>query len=176
LLPGMTWPMLIAAIGGAAMAWRRQGKWIVLLAASTFYLILEYSVSKPAPFSARYLLPIVPLLAVAAGVAVAAIETQLRRRASAALAVAACALVFVVPPWVKSPLIADEARHDTRLRAGEWMEERVPVGARVVLAEGLLNLPATDGWYARWEVDDRGKQPGAATDWGEGLPPYFVVS
>jgi hypothetical protein len=118
----------------------------------------------------------VPLLAVAAGVALGTIEEVLRHRVSGAVALAGCVAVFVAPPLVMSWLVADEARHDTRTAAGRWMDEHIPAGARIVLTEGLLNLPATDGWYARWQVDNRGKSPGVATEWEEGPPPYFVVS
>lgn len=176
LIPGMTWPVVVAAAVGLVLLWRRQAGWIVLLTAATIYGTLEYSVAKPAPFSARYLLPMVPLLAVAAGVALGAVEAALRRRASGAVALVCCVAVFVAPPLVMSWLVADEARHDTRTAAGRWMDEHIPAGARIVLTEGLLNLPATDGWYARWQVDNRGKSPGLATEWGEGPPPYFVVS
>jgi len=176
LIPGMTWPAFLAAAGGLVLLWRKHAGWVVLLTAATIYLTLEYSVAKPAPFSARYLLPMVPLLAVAAGVAIATIEAGARRRVSAPLAAAACLALFVAPPLAKSLMIADEARHDTRTIAGRWMDEQVPAGARIVVTEGLLNLPATDGWFSRWVVDDRGKTPGPAAEWGGGPPPYYVVS
>jgi hypothetical protein len=45
-----------------------------------------------------------------------------------------------------------------------------------VIAEGLLNLPASDNWYVRWQVDDRNSRLAGARRWSGSAPPFFVVS
>jgi 4-amino-4-deoxy-L-arabinose transferase-like glycosyltransferase len=73
LIPGMTWPVFLVAIAGAVPLWRRPAGWTVVAAAVLAYVALEHSVAKPAPFAARYLTPVVPLLCVQAAFGIQAL-------------------------------------------------------------------------------------------------------
>jgi hypothetical protein len=176
LIPGMTWPVFLLALAGAVLLWRRPGGWTVVTSAVVTYLVLEHSVAKPAPFPARYLTPVVPLLCVQAGFGIQAILRRAKTLGKPAWGVAACALAFVVPPAVKSMMIADEAVHDTRIVAGAWMDAHFRPGTRIVLIDNHMYRPAADGWDKKdiWKVEERGD---SLNPDGSGDPrPYFILS
>lgn len=176
LIPGMTWPVFLVAIAGAVPLLRRPAGWTIVASALVVYLALEQSVAKPAPFAARYLTPVVPLLCVQAGFGIQAILRRFAAHGRPALGLIACALVFVVPPAVKSMMIADEAVHDTRWVAGAWMDKHFPPGTHIVLVDNHQYRPVTHGWDVAdiWTVDDRGD---TLNPDGSGSPrPYFVLS
>jgi hypothetical protein len=88
----------------------------------------------------------------------------------------ACAIVFVVPPTVKSMMVADEAVHDTRWAAGAWMDGHFPPGTNIVLIDKYAYRPAAQGWGEEdiWTIDDRDE---SLDPDGSGDPaPYFVLS
>ena len=176
LIPGMTWPVFLVAIAGAVTLWRRPAGWTIVATATLVYLVLEHSVAKPAPFAARYLTPVVPLLCVQAGFGIQAIVRRAANWTKPALALAACAVVFVVPATVKSMMIADEAGHDTRTVAGAWMDRHFPPGTHIVLVDNRMYRPVAHGWDVEdiWYVDDRGESlnPDGSGD----PPPYFVLT
>ncbi len=176
LIPGMTWPVFVVAIAGAVPLWRRPAGWTIVVAALLAYLVLEHSVAKPAPFAARYLTPVVPLLCVQAAFGIQAILRRAEGLGKPVLGLIACAVVFVVPPAVKSAMIADEAGHDTRLVAGAWMDDHFPPGTHIVLVDNRMYRPVAHGWDVEdiWYVDDRGD---SLDPDGSGDPaPYFVLS
>jgi 4-amino-4-deoxy-L-arabinose transferase-like glycosyltransferase len=176
LIPGMTWPVFLLAVGGAVPLLRRPAGWTVVGSALLMYLVLEHSVAKPAPFAARYLTPVVPLLCVQAGFGIQAILRRAATLGRPALGLIACALVFVVPPLAKSMMVADEAAHDTRTVAGAWMDAHFPPGTHIVLVDNHMYRPAAKGWgkHDIWTVDDRGD---TLDPDGSGDPrPYFVLS
>ncbi|MFL6089743.1 MAG: ArnT family glycosyltransferase [Aeromicrobium sp.] len=174
LIPGMTWPVFLVAIAGAVPLWRRPGGWAVVAAVILTYLVLEHSVAKPAPFAARYLTPVVPLLCVQAGFGIAAVQRRFAVWGKPALGLILCALVFVVPPTVKSMMVADEAGHDTRIVAGTWMDAHFRPGTHIVLVDNHMYSPAAKGWDAHdiWYVEDRRDSLDPS---GAGRP-YFVLS
>jgi len=176
LIPGMTWPVFVVAISGAVPLLRRPAGWTVVASAVVVYLVLEQSVAKPAPFAARYLTPVVPLLCVQAGFGIQALVRRSAGFGRPILGLIACAVVFVVPPAVKSMMIADEAGHDTRTVSGAWMDAHFPAGTRIVLVDNHMYRPAAKGWDEEdiWTVDDRGDSldPDGSGD----PPPYFVLS
>lgn len=176
IIPGMTWPAAILALVGLVRMPRLRHGWFVVLASVCIYLLLEQGKSRPDPFAARWLMMLVPLLAVAAAVPFVELVDRLGARMRPALAAAAVAVVVLVPPLVTSVLIIDEARHDTRLVAGRWMEENVPEGATIVQTEGLQTLPASDFWRTKWVIDDRDVNNGINAEWSGDTPPWFVVT
>ncbi|HEY2990455.1 MAG TPA: glycosyltransferase family 39 protein [Candidatus Binatia bacterium] len=173
LIPGMTWPVFLLSVAGLALLARMRDGWIVSVTAVWLYIIFEHARAKPLPFPARYLLPLVPLLCVAAGVALVELAAALKRRIAVPIAYAVCGALFIAPPLLKSLLIADEALHDTRIVAGKWMEENIPPGSTVVVAEDSTGLPVSTFWRTRWRVEDREKSLDAS--WAGGAPPYFVL-
>ena len=176
LMPGMTWPVFLVAIAGAIPLWRRPAGWTVVATAVLMYVVLEHSVAKPAPFAARYLTPVVPLLCVQAAFGIQALIRRSATLGKPVLGLVACALVFVVPPTVKSMMVADEAVHDTRWVAGAWMDEHFPPGTRIALIDNHQYRPVAHGWDVEdiWAVDDRGD---SLNPDGSGAPrPYFVLT
>ncbi len=176
LIPGMTWPVFLVAIAGAVPLWRRPAGWTVVAAAVLAYVVLEHSVAKPAPFAARYLTPVVPLLCVQAAFGIQTLVRWFARRGRPVLGLVACAIVFVVPPTVKSMMVADEAVHDTRWVAGAWMDAHFPPGTTIVLVDNLTYRPVAHGWDVVdiWTVDDRVE---SLDPDGSGDPaPYFVLT
>jgi hypothetical protein len=174
LIPGMTWPVFLLALAGLGLLVRRPAGWFVTATVLLLYLLLEQSPAKPAPFAARYLTPVVPLLCVAAGLAAQRVIERGARLVARPLLLGGVGLLFVVPPLLKSAMIADEAVHDTRILAGAWMDRELPAGVRIVIAEDWTNLPVADGWTGAWTVDQRE----GTLDPSPGGPPapYFVVS
>jgi hypothetical protein len=176
LIPGMTWPVFLVAIAGAVPLWRRKAGWTIVATSLLLYLVLEHSVAKPAPFAARYLTPVVPLLCVQAAFGIQAILRRSATLGRPVLGLVACAVVFVVPPAVKSMMIADEAGHDTRTVAGAWMDAHFPPGTHIVLIDNHQYRPVAHGWDVEdiWIVDDRND---SLNPDGSGDPaPYFVLS
>lgn len=176
LIPGMTWPVFLVALAGAVPLLRRPAGWTIVASAILMYVVLESSPAKPAPFAARYLTTVVPLLCVAAGFGIQWILRRFAKHGRPILGLAACALVFVVPPALKSMMIADEALHDTRTVAGAWMDARFPAGTHIVLVDNRMYRPAADGWGEEdiWNVEDRGDT--LNPDGSGSPPPYFVLS
>jgi hypothetical protein len=174
LIPGMTWPVFVVAIVGAVPLLRRPGGWSIPASALLMYVVMEASPAKPAPFAARYLTPIIPLLCVQAGFGIQAIVQRFERWGRPLVGLVACAAVFVIPPTVKSLMIADEAGHDTRLVAGAWMDAHLPRGARVAVDTGSRDLPVAKGWDGTWRVEDREDTLDPKPN-GEPAP-YFVLS
>jgi hypothetical protein len=174
LIPGMTWPVFLVAIFGAIPLLRRPAGWTVVAGALLLYLVMEGSQAKPAPFPARYLAPMIPLMCVQAGFGIQEILRKSAHVVKPAVGVLVCAAVFIVPPTVKSAMIADEAGHDTRLVAGRWMDAHIPAGSRIVVVEHSSYLPAAKGWDSTWHVEHRRKNYNPSAD---GKPvPYFVIS
>jgi 4-amino-4-deoxy-L-arabinose transferase-like glycosyltransferase len=91
LIPGMTWPVFLVAIAGAFPLWRRPAGWTVVATALLMYVALEHSVAKPAPFAARYLTPVVPLLCVQAAFGIEAIVRWFAARGRLVIGMVACA-------------------------------------------------------------------------------------
>lgn len=174
LLPGMTWPIAAAAGVGLVLLLRHRGGWILTFSAVAIYLMLEQASAKPAPFSARYLAPLLPMLCVAAAASLATLVTSVSARAHSSMLTAGILGLFVLPAVLKTASIADEANHDTRLRAGAWMTEHIPDGSRLVVVESEENLPASPKWMNGWQIDDRSGN--MSTAWDGSPPPYFVVS
>jgi len=152
LIPGMTWPVFALAAAGLARMPRMRDGWVVTATVAWLYLVFEHGRAKPYPFSARYLLPMVPLLCLSAAQAVIALTDVMRRRVPPWIAYSVCGLIAVVPPLIKSAVIADEAAHDTRLAAGAWMEQAMPRGAWLVISEPMMYLPSSRYWDTEWRV------------------------
>jgi hypothetical protein len=174
LIPGMTWPVFLLSVAGLGLLARMRDGWIVSVTAVWLYIIFEHARAKPLPFPARYLMPLLPLLCLAAGVALVQLAAALKRKLAAPLVYAVCSVLFIAPPLVKSLLISDEALHDTRIIAGEWMEQNIPPGAKIVVTEDATGLPVSTFWRDRWRVEDRDRN--LDTSWAGDAPPYFVLS
>jgi hypothetical protein len=155
---GVGWAPLVAAVLGAALlAWRRWRIAVVLLPLVAGYLLVMGPQDR---FFARWLLPIVPVLAIAAGVAVAEVVGLLRRRprtVRVALA-AVLALGLGAQSFAHSAHSAHVVgRDDTRTVARGWMEDHIAPLSGVVIESMSPGswMPTFDGrgdWFSlnRW--------------------------
>ncbi|HEY7284454.1 MAG TPA: glycosyltransferase family 39 protein, partial [Vicinamibacterales bacterium] len=120
----VTWPLMLLAIAG-----------LVILAASRPRLTLLL-LAFPAPFflfiagtfpATRYLIPLVPFLALLASIPVAAI---VRRQPAAAVAMACLAAALPLRDSIRAALFIRQA--DTRTLAQEFVERVVPDGRTIL--------------------------------------------
>lgn len=140
LAPGIGLAALLAAAAGVAfLAKNRSRPGCVLIAGIAFYyLAAEFMPAKPYPFFARYMLPILPLVAVTAGVGVLETAWRLsrpsgwRRNLPASLA----ALVLI-QPLVITLSAARRALPDTRDLATAWIEANIPPGTQIGIPPGF---------------------------------------
>lgn len=176
LIPGMTPPVLIAALTGFGLLRRTRVGAILITAMVSLYLVLEQSPAKPVPFAARYLMPLVPLLCVSAAATIVQLLRVIEKRMSTRIAWALTSVACLGPPAVRSTQITDEALHDTRIIAGAWMDDHLPAGTRIVVAEDRTTLPVSSRWDGDWLVEDWTDRAGAHALLDRTTAPYVVVS
>jgi len=133
IAPGLGWAATGLALAGFVLALRRATPAHRLLTAfvALGYTVFENSPYKPPPNFDRYVVPLLPFLAVLALLAV----SELRKR-SAALAALALALALLEPA-TRTVALLRAVEPDTRALARQWLESHVAPGARIVL-EGEL--------------------------------------
>lgn len=175
---GVGWSPLVAAVLGAALlAWRRWRIAVLLLPLVAGYLLVMGPQDR---FFARWLLPIVPVMAICAGVAVAEVVGVVRRAQERGLGsrarpappaagldrrrIVRIALATVLALGLGAQSLAHSAhtahvvgRDDTRTIARDWMMEHVPPLSGVVVESMSPRawMPSFDGgdaWYSlnRW--------------------------
>ena len=119
--------LLVAVVGVGAALWRRTRADLVLLSFAVVYWLTL--MPQQAHFD-RYVLPLVPVLAVLAGSVRAAVPV---------------ALVALLLPLAWSAGDARElTRTDTRLRADAWVDANVPRRDRIAADPSTLPLPGRD--------------------------------
>jgi hypothetical protein len=167
---GLGWAPALAALGGAALIWRRHARagWLLVPAPLAFLVLMGVE----GRYFGRWLLPVFPLVCLlAAYFALAAagwLAGRVGARASAgapAYAVLRALTGAVLPALAAAVLLAQGllysihsdtvlAREDTRGLTRTWMLAHVPHGARVVvepvLPEAWLAEGATAGTPRRW--------------------------
>jgi hypothetical protein len=145
---GLGLPLMLSAL--ASLVWlarRRRPGDLVLLTATCGYFAVAGSGGS---LFVRYAIPLVPLLSVAAGTGVA----QLAQHRMAIVVAVSLALVA---PSALTAVQHDRllTRQDTRELARQWIERRVPTGARIALtgsSYGHPRLHPTRSWLqGRWE-------------------------
>jgi hypothetical protein len=134
LVQGLGWPALVFALAGAAALWRRSR--VALVAELAVPLICLAVMLRQELFFARFALPLLPSLAMLAGVgvvALAGLTVRGHRARPASLAI----LTSLVLLAVMSTEIVTTVRHnqlatttDTRVLARRWLQQRGD-GARV---------------------------------------------
>jgi 4-amino-4-deoxy-L-arabinose transferase-like glycosyltransferase len=142
-LVGMLGPLLawgVAGIVAIIARFRRDPAARAAVAIPAFIIAYLVLASVPPRYYARNLLPIVPYVAVACGIALAALleparriarERRLQRRSVEAI-VGLALVVSLLPPLAASVAVsADLRRPDTRDVARAWMLEHVPRGTTV---------------------------------------------
>lgn len=138
-IESMGWPVFILSIIGLLYAARylRAKNWVLISFVVTFFVLLALSAQADMAFN-RYVLPFLPALAVlAAAPLVDLIRKLFEPRMNYRPVVAIIALAAVAPSF----LAAIENNQafgivDSRTQAKNWIEEKVPAGA-TVLIEGF---------------------------------------
>ena len=138
LVEGMSAPVLAVCLAGAGYAvWARKPIDIMLVVfALLVYVVMSMSSDRQLYFP-RYILPMMPVLAMLGGrfVAVAAERLAGTRKASVVAAVVAVLLAY--PAWSIGARNHESLQKDTRAIAREWFDAEVADGA-TVLIEGSI--------------------------------------
>lgn len=114
-------PLFVASIGlGALIIRPKRELLLIALCACLFYSIAELASAK----NSRYLLPVVPCLAIFAAQGIGILPRKV-----AALALFA---LLITPLW-QSLLVTKDIRHDTRASLGIWITENIPRGTTIVI-------------------------------------------
>lgn len=139
ILPGsLGWPLYLVALAGCVfIAWRGGATGRLFLVFPIVYMIF---VGRYALVFARYMIPVEPFLAIAAGVALAKAYAALRKQLSRpswapAAALGLVALLLCVTPvyWAMRWNLQMANEIDTRTQAVDWVEQNIPAGAVVSL-------------------------------------------
>lgn len=125
LIPGMTWPAVIAsAIGlGLTLAgWRHAvfAHRFLAIFALLYYIVPEVSPLKPAPDYPRYVMPAVPVLTYFGCV----LFRRLSDRSLQLWAAAAALVVMIAVPAYRCVTLVRDMAADTRTRAAAWVQEQ----------------------------------------------------
>ena len=127
----------LVLVGSVVMFWRDRRLFVLWGAfPATFFLFIAYTF-----FAGRYLNPVLPGLAAAAGVAVAAAKERFGWQAATLLAVGAC-----LQPLYRDVQVGRLfAGNDTRTLAREWIVQSLPNGSRVALQSYSVPVPQSAG-------------------------------
>jgi 4-amino-4-deoxy-L-arabinose transferase-like glycosyltransferase len=118
-------PLCVGLLGMGLLLWRRKAQdcyllFLILL----FFLPAEWVRAKPAPQPERYMVPVVPFLALAVAEMFRVMSNTRVRAVTVSVA-----LMTVVIPVVQSILYASELRGDTRVKMAEWIYQNIPSGS-----------------------------------------------
>jgi 4-amino-4-deoxy-L-arabinose transferase-like glycosyltransferase len=156
-------PLLLVAIAGAVAALRRAPRvalWLVVPAVCLHYFGLRGMVLAPGEstfvVTVRYLLPIMPLAAIAAAAFLMDLRLPARAPVWRVAATVATALLAVLGLGraVELDLML---RHDPRYQAEAWMRAHVPRGSHIEIYQPAVHLPrAGRDWTLRQvPIDER---------------------
>jgi hypothetical protein len=125
---------LALAVAGFAVLPLRYGKEaLAILPASALLMIV---ICAQALVWERWVIPLLPFLALAAAASVCAIGDRLRKRWVAPLA----AVAVAIPMLLSAQLAATERQNDTRQIAAAWMRAHVPPGRTVLVEHAGFDL------------------------------------
>jgi hypothetical protein len=136
LVDSMGVPLFVASIGSMAYAlWRRAAADVMLLSYAVVNYLVISGTSAETLYYPRYALPIVAVLAVLTGRALAVLLQNVRKWRGAV----AVAVVGLLTAWPISEVVTANhtlTRTDTRTVAKEWFESNVPEGSKVLIEGG----------------------------------------
>ncbi|HVL31496.1 MAG TPA: hypothetical protein VM299_04620, partial [Solirubrobacteraceae bacterium] len=145
---GLGWGAALAAAAGAVLVLRRDRRRLALLA--LFPLLLFLYLGTAERYFGRWLMPIYPVLALLAGVALAraarALSSRPAWRAAALVALLAAVLAQPVAAGIRTGRLL--GREDTRMEARKYLLRTLPEGTRIVVEPAVPRR-----WY-------RGLAPG----------------
>lgn len=136
-------PLLSFALIGVIFCWRRviekRNEVIILSSFALMYVIGITAISALGinTCEPRYILPVVPILALLSAVTITQVKEKVGKHFSIPL------LVVVLLVALYGPVMFDLrlALPSTRLQAREWILTHIPSGARVVTLDETLNFP-----------------------------------
>jgi 4-amino-4-deoxy-L-arabinose transferase-like glycosyltransferase len=187
---GVTWPLLLAAAGGLLWMILAQPRRAALLL--SFPLVYYAVAGRGTTVFARYMVPVVPFLCLAAGFLVSRLAAPTARfvsvsrgqaavGASPPLAAVALTLALATPGLVKS-IVLDRllSMTDSRVLAAEWAAANIPAGSSVYLAGGRYGAPdlsvrGSPPPYFLWEFDEAHGKFDTGTGPTEEWPRWIVV-
>ena len=146
IIPGFGLLPTLLAMGGFVVAWRRRQPELRLLSiiVVVFYAVFESSPYKPPPNADRYVVPLLPFLALLAGLTLDEIRLRLSTwsaRTATAL-MAACALAAVAQPLIATVRLTAGMTPDTRAAARDWLTQHACEQGDILI-EGAFNLGGT---------------------------------
>ena len=174
------------ALAGVVYAWRRERD--LWMPALLHPLVVLFVMSTPALVFPRLILPAMGVVSLLAGLAVEALWTRSRAAAVATALVAAALPLRIAVPWVLRT-----AQPSAQDRALDWIDARVPAGARILETRPDARVGGRGGatlgvdrtrfvFFEHFADEDRDglallvrhvdyaiTGPGAGGRWGEGL-------
>lgn len=147
--------VLLAIVGVVYAAWRRHPADVIIL---TFLAVYYLFIGAGRSVFFRYADPMIPLLLLLGGRALAALVERAARGQARWLALAAALVLIVVAPLVhdvRYDLLIQQ--QDTRTLAFDWLAQHVPAGSRAAVP--YMAGPAHDQ-----AMIDRGEHSHGATD------------
>ena len=135
---GVGWPLALLFVLGVLHALRRPDhrKGLILLWAAGYFALIGGLHAKPI----RYLLPMLPLLAVLAAHACVRLGGPRRSPWPRRLAIGAAAAALVHGTAYGVAFAGLYTREDSRLQAARWIDEQVPAGSRIGLETGAFSM------------------------------------
>jgi len=131
---GLGYVLVLLAVSGLVLMFRegavRLALWVVFPA--LFFAFITYTF-----FAGRYLNPVLPCMAAAAGLAVSGLEKRLGATAAAVVTVLAC----VQPVYCSIQVDRLFVRDDTRTIARRWIVENLPAGETLALQSYSVPVP-----------------------------------
>ncbi len=137
----------LAAFGGVLAVWRRQPKQVLLVGFAVVFLL---GISRSPLHWQRWIIPILPLLALLAAYGLngifehLSVHARLRLSMQRALILAAVLLIAAWPAYQLVLQDIGQARPSTRVLAREWMVENLPVGSQIAVEWYTAPLHGTD--------------------------------
>ena len=147
--------VLVAIVGVAYAAWRRQPADVIILTFLAVYVLL---IGAGRSVFFRYADPMIPFLLLLAGRALAALVERTARGQTRRLALAASLVLIIVAPLahdIRYDLLIQQT--DTRTLAFDWLANHVPAGSRAAVP--YMAGPAHDQ-----AMIDSGEHSHGATD------------
>jgi hypothetical protein len=166
--------LALAGVGAVLGARARcRGTWLHLAFLAAFLTVLSASGS-PHLYYGRYVLPLLPGIALLAALGLDRLATQVAGAGARGHVLAAgLALLVIASPLAASIRVSSKlAGPDTRTQALDWVRSHVPAGSRVLLegsaedlAQLVIPLPPSPAFVERMIEDIATRDPGKASFW-----------
>lgn len=137
------WPgLLLAALGIVWGGFRHRLLWVVVLPSFLIFLLI---ISAQALVWERWLVPVLPLIAIFMAAGLTMLVDWLRQSTARSLHWLAPVLVIAMAaPMVQTALVRTaERKHDTRQMASAWVRANVPEGSTILIEDAAFDLMRT---------------------------------